>query len=109
MFGAVPAMPESRLPVPSARPAPCTTRKSTARGLRHETRWMAMESPIVSIAPIWVTNTKAGRSAQNAGAKSKSNPGQPWEGAPIQGASIHPPGVVEAEERGDDAAGRDSR
>ena len=91
MFGTVPATPESRLPIPSAATAPCTARKSTARGLRHETRWMAMESPIVSIAPIWVTKTKAGRSAQNKGSKSRSSPGQPWEGAPIQGAALTRP------------------
>ena len=91
MFGTVPATPESRLPIPSAATAPCTARKSTARGLRHETRWMAMESPIVSTAPIRVTKMKAGRSAQNRGVKSRSNPGQPSEGTPIQDAAATRP------------------
>ena len=38
VLGSVPVMPDSRLPTPSALSAPCTTRKSVARGLRWETR-----------------------------------------------------------------------
>ena len=67
VLGTVAANPESRLPKPSAATAPCTRRKSMARGLRQDTRWMAMESPTVSMAPISVTKMNAGSSAQNAG------------------------------------------
>ena len=73
--------------MPSAATAPCTARKSAARGLRHETLWMAMESPIVSMAPTRVTNTKAGSSAQKVGPNPRSNPGQPPTGTPTHAAS----------------------
>ena len=86
MFGTVPAMPDSRLPAPSADTAPCTARKSTARGRRQDTRWMAAPSPIVSMAPTSVTNTNAGRSAQKTGPKLRSKPGQPADGTPIHAA-----------------------
>ena len=87
MFGTVPASPDSRLPAPSAATAPCTARKSTARGLRQAICWIAMESPIVSVAPIRVTKTKAGRSPQNAGPNPRSKPGQPPDGMPTQEAA----------------------
>ena len=91
MLGTVPATPESRLPTPSAATAPCTARKSTARGLRQAIRWMAMESPMVSMAPIWVTNRNAGSSPQKAGPNPMSNPGQPPpDGVPTQGAARTP-------------------
>ena len=75
VLGTVPARPDSRLPTPSANIAPCMDRKSMARGLRQDTRWTAMPSPSVSIAPTSVTSTNAGRRAQNAGPKPRSSPG----------------------------------
>ena len=69
MFGTVPARPESRLPTPSAATPPCTSRKFVARGLRQETACTALESPMVSMAPISVTKMNAGSSAQNVGPK----------------------------------------
>ena len=87
LLGTVPARPERRLPRPSANRAPCTERKSMARGLRHETRWTAMVSPRVSMAPTSVTNTNAGRSAQKAGPKPRSNPTCAKGGRPTHAAS----------------------
>ncbi len=87
MFGTVAAMPESRFPSPSAATAPCTARKSTARGFRHDTRWMATLSPMVSMAPIRVTKMNAGRRDQNVTSKLRSRPGQSPAGSPIQPAS----------------------
>ena len=75
MFGTVPARPETRLPMPSTATAPCTARKSTARGRRHDVRWAAMELLMVRMEPISATSRNAGRSAQNAGPKSKASPG----------------------------------
>ena len=80
-------MPDSRFPTPSALRAPCTTRKSVARGLRRETRWMATPSPMVSMAPTRVTTTNAGSRAQNSTPGLTSNPGHELRGAPTQGAS----------------------
>ena len=88
VFGTVAARPESRLPTPSAATAPCTTRKSVARGVRRETRWMATLSPMVSMAPIRVTNTKPGSRDQKATPKWRSNPGQAPAGSPTQPASV---------------------
>ena len=48
---------------------------------------MATLSPMVSMAPIRVTNTKAGSSDQKATPNWRSNPGQPPAGSPIQPAS----------------------
>ena len=87
MLGTVAATPESRFPSPSAATAPWTARKSTARGLRHDTRWMATPSPMVSMAPIRVTKTNAGSSDQKVTPKLRSSPGQSPAGRPIQPAS----------------------
>ncbi len=87
MFGSVPETPESRFPTPSALRAPCTTRKSVARGLRWETRWMATPSPMVSMARTRVTTTKAGSSAQNSTPGVTSNPGHDPRATPTHGAS----------------------
>ena len=76
------------MPTPSAFSAPCTTRKSVARGLRRETCWMAMPSPTVSIAPTIVTIMKAGRSAQNSTPGVRFKPGHERNGTPTQGASM---------------------
>ena len=73
--------------MPSAFSAPCTTRKSVARGLRRDTRWIATASPSVSTAPTSVTTTNAGSSAQNSAPGVTSSPGQDAKGAPNQGAS----------------------
>ncbi len=80
-------MPESRFPMPSALRAPCTTRKSVARGVRLETRWMATPSPMVSMAPTKVTTTNAGSNAQNFSSGVRSSPGHEPKGTPTQGAS----------------------
>ena len=72
--------------MPSAATAPCTARKSTARGLRQDTRWMATASPIVSIAPTSVTKTKAGSNDQKMGPNSRSRPGQEPSGRPTHAA-----------------------
>ena len=45
--------------VSAAATAPCTARKSTARGLHHAIRWMAMESPMVSVAPTSMSGGSA--------------------------------------------------
>ena len=58
--------------------------ESTARGWRQDTRWMAMASPMVSMAPTSVTNTNAGRSAQKTGPKPRSKPGHPPSGSPTR-------------------------
>ena len=87
MFGGVPSIPERRFPTPSALSAPWTTRKSVACGLRRETRWMAMPSPMVSTAPTMVTTTKAGRSVQNSLPGVRSIPGHELAGMPTQAAS----------------------
>ena len=87
VLGSVPAIPENRLPAPSALSAPCTTRKSVARGVRLETCWIAMPSPMVSTAPTMVTTANAGRSAQKSVSKDRSNPGQSDTGKPTQRAA----------------------
>ena len=87
-MGKVPAMPDRRLPNPSALRQPCTTRKSVACGLRRDTRWIATPSPTVSMAPTMVTATKAGSSAQNSTPGVKSSPGHDAPGSPIHGASM---------------------
>ena len=87
MFGSVPDSPESRLPMPSALSAPCTTLKSVACGLRRDTRCIATASPMVSIAPTIVTTTNAGSSAQKAASGWKSKPGQSPIGTPNHAAS----------------------
>ena len=71
-------------PIPSATTAPCTAGKSTARGWRLDTRWMAMASSMVSMAATSVTNTNAGRSAQKTGPKPRSKPGHPPSGSPTR-------------------------
>ena len=48
---------------------------------------MATASPTVSIAPISVTNTNVGSSAQKAGPKLKPKPGQPAAGRPTHRAA----------------------
>ena len=48
---------------------------------------MATLSPMVSMAPIRVTKTKAGSRDQNAAPKWRSNPGQAPAGSPIQAAA----------------------
>ena len=88
MFGRVPAIPDRKLPSPSAFRHPCTTRKSVACGLRRETPWIATPSPTVSMAPTMVTATKAGSSAQNSTPGVTSSPGHEERGTPIQGASM---------------------
>ena len=77
-----------------------------ARDVRQEMRWMAMQSPIVSIAPTSVSRTKAGSRAQKSGPKPRSMPGQASAGNPIQAASRDAPDVVDAEH---DAADRRCR
>ena len=57
-----------------------------ARGFRQETRWIAIASPRVSMAPTSVTSTKAGSSAQKVGPKPRSKPGQANSGSPTQEA-----------------------
>ena len=52
---------------------------------------MATASPIVSMAPTRVTNTKAGSSAQNVGPKLRSKPGHAPAGTPIHAASAMRP------------------
>ena len=79
--------PDRRLPTPSAATAPWTARKSVARRLRQDTRWIAIPSPMVSMAPTSVTKTKAGSIVQNSGLSLRSNPGQPAAGTPNQSAS----------------------
>ena len=85
--GMVPAMPASRLATPSAATAPCTARESTARGRRHDTRWMATAAVTVWTAPMRATNRKAGRSPTNAGPSSDSMPGHATGGRPTHGAA----------------------
>ena len=58
-----------------------------ARRFRHDTRWMAIPSPIVSMAPTSVTKMKAGSIAQKLGPSPKSNPGHPAAGTPNHSAS----------------------
>ena len=48
---------------------------------------MATESPIVSMAPTRVTNTKAGNRAQKVGPKLRSKPGHALAGTPNHAAS----------------------
>ena len=87
MFGTVPAAPHIRLPMPSTFTDPCTARKSRARPRRHDTRWTATELLMVRMVLIAATSRNAGTSAQNAGPKSRSSPGQSAPGRPIQGAA----------------------
>ena len=72
-----------------------------ARGARHETRWIATASPIVSIAPTSVTKVYAGRIAQKAGPKSKPIPGAPAAGTPTHAAA--PTGPVSMRPKSDAA------
>ena len=87
VFGIAPARPARTFPTPSAATAPCTARKSTARGRRHDTRWVATATPTDLVAPTSAMNRKAGRSAQNAGPKPSSSPEGRPVGNPIQAAS----------------------
>ena len=89
--GIVPARPDSRLPAPSAATAPCTARKSIARGGRQDTRWMAREPLIVWIVQTTPMNRNAGSSPQKAGPKSRARPGHSIPGKPIQEASATRP------------------
>ena len=90
-LGTVPARPESRLASPSTVTAPCTARKSTARGRRHETLWMATALLTVRTEATTATSTKAGRSAQKAGPNSRSKPAHSPVGNPAHGASATRP------------------
>ena len=103
----VPAMPASRPATPSAATALCTARKSTARGRRHDTRWMATAAVTVWTAPMRATNRKAGRSPTNAGPKSDSMPGHATGGRPTHGAGRHAVRIVESEPGGAGRAGDD--
>ena len=91
VFGVVPTRPESTLPSVSTVIAPCTARKSTARGLRQETRWIATAPLMERIVAITATRRKAGSSAQNDGPKSVSKPAHSPAGTPTQGASTTRP------------------
>ena len=90
MFGTVPATPHIRLPMPSTLTAPCTARKSSARRLRHDTRWVATALLMVLTVPTMATNRNAGRSAQKDGPNSRSNPGHCSFGRPIHDAAPMP-------------------
>ena len=91
VFGVVPTRPESTLPSVSTVTAPWTARKSTARGLRHETRWIATAPLIERMVAITATSRKAGNSAQKDGPKLMSKPAHSPAGTPTQGASTTRP------------------
>ena len=59
-----------------------------ARGVRRETCWIAMPSPMVSTAPTMVTTTNGGRRAQKSAPGVRSNPGQEDTGKPTQAAAV---------------------
>ena len=87
VLGSVPIRPDRRLPSPSAASAPWMDWKSMARGRRQEMRWMAMQSPMVSMAPTNVSRTNAGSRLQKSGPRLRSRPGQARAGPPTQDAS----------------------
>ena len=70
VLGVVPARPESRLPTPSTVIAPCTARKSTARGRRQETRWIATAPLMVRMEAL---NGAASAGLPSGTAASRSN------------------------------------
>ena len=71
----------------SVATAPCTSRKSTARGPRQETRWAAAALLIVRMAPMVAASRNPGRSDQKAGPKPRSRPGHSTRGRPAHEAS----------------------
>ena len=73
--------------MPSALTARCTARKSTGTAVRFVTRWIAMASPYVSIAPMTVTMTNGIRSPKKRPSKDRSRPGQAALGSPNHAAS----------------------
>ncbi len=86
--GMIAARPDTTCAAPVATAAPCTRRKSIARGVRHETRCVerAME---LSFRTVTVErNRNAGRSAQKGRPKLSPRPGQPSTGSPAMGASL---------------------
>ena len=84
-FGTAPATPANRLATPAPERAPCTSRKSIARGSRHETRCRAMEAPFTWMDMTTPRNRNAGRCVQKATPKSNPSPGQSV-GTPTQDA-----------------------
>ena len=76
MTGGVTAIPDSRMPTPLALSAPCTRRKSVARGLRAEACWMTAPSLLVLMAATTDTMANTGSSAQNRASGVRSIPGQ---------------------------------
>ena len=103
----VPAMPASRLATPSAATAPCTARESTARGRRHDTRWMATAAVTVWTAPMRATNRKARKKPDERRAEIglDARPRDRRQTDPRGGG--HAVRIVESEPGGDGRAGDD--